>query len=396
MSNFIPLSVPHLTGNATKYLSECIETGYVSTVGPFVDRFEEALASYCGVRYAVATTSGTSALHLALICCGLEKDQEVLAPTCSFVASVNPIRYCSAWPLLVDVDAGNWTIDVERVRRFLASCERSGGHLINPHSSRRVVGIVPVHLYGHSADLDGLLELCERYDLFLVEDNAESLGGSYKGQRLGARGTASALSFNGNKTITSGAGGAILTNDSALALRAKHLSTQAKKDPIAYVHDEIGYNYRMNNLSAALGLSQLEVLDSFLEKKARIAARYRSELKDLVDEGILNFQREASWAQSSHWLNAITLQTSKAGGDAAPWQGLVQHLETEKIQSRPFWHPLHQLEPHRDLQVLGGETTVDLCRRGVCLPSSVALEEGDQDRVIRAVREFFTTVAPST
>jgi len=385
MKELIPLSVPFITPTANKYVQECIKSGWVSSVGTFVTDFEKKTATFAGVKHAVATTNGTAALHLALICCGLSEGHEVIVPALSFVATVNPIRYCRAFPVFFDVDPHNWTLDVHLVENFLSKeCHFSAGRLINKSSGREIAGIVPVHLYGHPADLEFLGDLCERYGLFMVEDGAESIGSSYKGKVLGSFKEFGIISFNGNKTITTGAGGMLLTNNDKLANLARHLSTQAKVDPVSYIHDEIGYNYRMSNLSAALGLSQIEELNKFIDKKTRIAKYYRSKLSGLVEEGMITFQRIEEWATSNYWLNCIVCSPKLSAPSTYQnsWSYLVDKLAKRGIQTRPFWYPLHLLKPFAASQFVGTDAVISLCNNGVCLPSSVGLTETQQDKVI--------------
>ena len=288
----IPLSVPTLGGREWEYIKECLDTNWVSSVGPFVDRFEQDVAARVDAGFAVAAVSGTAALHIALLVAGVREEDEVVIPNLTFVATANAVRYCGAHPVLVDLEPDHWQIDTGLVRRFLESdCESVDGELRNRRTGRRVGALMPVHLLGHPCNMDALSELAGTYGLPLVEDASESLGATFDGRPMGTIGDIGCFSFNGNKVITAGGGGMIVTDDEAWAKRAKHLRTQAKCDPIEYDHDEVGYNYRMVNVLAALGCAQLEQLDRFLETKRSIAARYDQAFSSV--QGIVS-QKEAT------------------------------------------------------------------------------------------------------
>jgi perosamine synthetase len=263
----IPLSVPNLAGNEWKYIKECLDTNWVSSVGSYVDRFELLLAEFTGAQYAVATSSGTTALHLSLLLAGVQPGDRVLVPNLTFVASANAVRHAGAEPIFVDVDAGTWQMDLDLVENYLGS----------EQNRARVSAIMPVHVLGNMVDMKRLLALAARYELPVIEDATESLGTTLGGSAAGTFGLVGCLSFNGNKIITTGGGGMILTNDQSLAQRAKHLSTQAKADPIEFYHDEVGYNYRLVNVLAAMGVAQMEQLPGFLARKAEISAFYKQE-----------------------------------------------------------------------------------------------------------------------
>ena len=281
-ANVVPLCVPEIGGNEWTYIKECLDTNWVSYVGPFVERFEKDLAKKSGASHAVATSSGTAALHIALLLAGVGPDNEVVMPGITFVAPANAVRYCSAWPALIDINPMDWQLDVERLSDFLVDgCTVRDRQLINKTTGRRIAALLPVHLLGGMFDVDAVAELATRFELPLIEDAARILGATYKGRPIGAPCRAYggplrlvATSFNGNKIITTGGGGALLCEDAALAARARHLSTTAKADKIEFYHDEVGYNYRLTNLAAALGVAQLEKLDGYVEIKRNIARRY--------------------------------------------------------------------------------------------------------------------------
>jgi perosamine synthetase len=382
-AGMIPLCVPEVRGNEWEYIKDCLDTGWVSSVGSYVDRFERELAAATGNRFAVATGSGTAALHISLLISGVQPDDEVLVSTLTFIAPVNAIRYCNAWPVLVDAEPDYWQMGPAKVTDFLENeCRYSDGVLRNKRTGRRVSAVVPVHILGHPCDMDPLREVAAKYDLPVIEDATESLGARYKSQPVGHLGRLACLSFNGNKLITTGGGGAIVTDDEALATRAKYLTTQAKDDPLEYVHNEIGYNYRLTNIQAAMGCAQVELLDSYLEAKLDIAARYRRELEAVPG---ITLMPQAAWAESAWWLYTILVDESRYGTDS---RGLLHRLGDEKIQTRPLWQPAHLSAAHAGSQALGGEVATKLNRDALSLPCSVGLKEADQDRVIAAVKRF--------
>ena len=377
----IPLSVPTLGGREWEYIKECLDTNWVSSVGPFVDRFEQDVAARVDAGFAVAAVSGTAALHIALLVAGVREEDEVVIPNLTFVATANAVRYCGAHPVLVDLEPDHWQIDTGLVRRFLESdCESVDGELRNRRTGRRVGALMPVHLLGHPCDMDALSELAGTYGLPLVEDASESLGATFDGRPTGTIGDIGCFSFNGNKVITAGGGGMIVTDDEAWAKRAKHLTTQAKCDPIEYDHDEVGYNYRMVNVLAALGCAQLEQLDRFLETKRSIAARYDQAFSSV--QGIVS-QKEATWASSISWLYTVRIDAERCDR-----RRLITELGDRGIQARPLWKPMHGLPMFRDALRIGTGVSDDLYACCVSLPCSTSLTHGDQDRVIEALLDI--------
>lgn len=372
----IPLSEPHLTESASRYLEECLRTNYVSSVGPFVDRFEREFADAVGARYAVACSSGTAAIHVAMRVLDIGPGDEVFVPTFTFVASANPILYQGATPVLIDSEHGTWNLDVSLVMDEVESRARRGAPMPK--------AIEAVHILGRPAELERLLALCDRHGIPLIEDAAESLGASFAagglvGKQVGTVGRIGCFSFNGNKLITTGGGGMLTTDDERLALRAKHLTTQARTPGRAYYHDEVGYNYRLTNLAAALGVSQLESLVSFLETKRRLAIRYSDKLRNVVG---ITIPPSPPWAHPSFWLYSVLLETEQQR------DLVLERLKAYGIEARPLWTPLHLMPPFRDSRVLGGGVVANgIASRGLSLPSSVTLTELDQDRVIAAVEE---------
>jgi len=305
---FLPsaLAVPEIRGNEWKYVKECLDTAWVSSVGPFVKRFEKEIAEYAGIRYAVATVSGTAGLHIALKVVGVQPEDEVLVSNLTFIAPVNAITYCNAHPVLMDADPGTWQIDVRKVANFLErECRLEGDACVNKRTGRRVRAILAVHLLGLACEIDAINELANRYGLKVVEDAAEGMGTRYRLRHLGAWGTAGVFSFNGNKVMTTGSGGMIVTNDEALARYARYLTTQAKDDDLEYIHNEIGYNYRLSNVCAAIGVAQLERLPEFLSAKRRIARIYESKLRDIPG---ITLMPVTPHTEPTYWLYTVLLK----------------------------------------------------------------------------------------
>ena len=378
----IPLCAAEITADDIASVTATLESGWVSTAGPAVAQFESELAAYVGARHAVATNSGTAALHVSLLVAGVRPDDEILVSDLTFIAPVNAIRYSGAWPVLVDAEPDQWQMDADLVRSFLErECAARNGHLVNRRTGRRVSGLLPVHLLGHPCDLDALRDVCGRFGLTLIEDSTESLGALYRGRKVGAGGL-SGLSFNGNKLITTGAGGAVVTDDDAAAERAMYLVTQAKDDPLEYVHRAIGFNYRMPSLAAALGSAQLARIDSHLEAKRRIADRYAQGLKAVPGIGLMP---AADWASPAWWLYTIRVDAQSFGRSS---RELMRLLGREGISTRPVFQPMHLSAAHAGAQVLGGEVAERIVAEALSLPSSVGLTEEDQQRVIATIQEF--------
>jgi perosamine synthetase len=387
-TEFIPLAVPELRGNEWQYLKECLDTNFVSSVGPFVDRFERELAARVGTRFGVATASGTAALHTALLVAGVQPDDEVLVSTLTFIAPANAIRYVGAWPVFMDADPVYWQMDPEKVKDFLErECTWRQGFLFNNQSGRRVRALLPVHALGHPVDMDPLLELARKFNLLVIEDATESLGAFYKGKPVGHLGDLACFSFNGNKIITTGGGGMIVTDNEALATKAKYLTTQAKDEPVEFIHGEVGYNYRLTNLQAALGCAQLEQLDQCIAAKRRIAARYAHSLEAVAG---LKRMREASWAKSIWWMYTVLIDADAYGQDS---RALLRRLEQARIQARPLWQPMHRSPAHRHSQAYKCEVADRLNRDGLSLPCSAGLLPAQQDKVINLVSKAATPIA---
>ncbi|MBN1572787.1 MAG: LegC family aminotransferase [Deltaproteobacteria bacterium] len=379
--DFIPLCIPEMGGNEWKYLKECLDTNFVSSVGPFVDRFEEAVARYVKRKYAVATVNGTAALHISLLVSGIVPDDEVLVSTLTFIAPVNAVRYVGAFPVFIDAEKDFWQMDTRKVIDFIEKrCAYRKGALINVETGRTVRAIMPVHILGHPVDMDPILEIAEKYNLIVIEDATESLGAQYKGKMTGSLGEIACFSFNGNKIITTGGGGMIVTDNEKLARRAKYLTTQAKDDPVEYIHNEIGYNFRLTNIQAALGCAQMERLDRYIEKKKYIADIYTGALKDLPGITPLG---EADWAWSIFWMYTILLDEGAFGIDS---RTLLNRLAKKNIQTRPLWQPIHLSPAHRGATASDCSVSEYLYKTGLTLPCSVAITDSEIERVIDQIQ----------
>lgn len=364
----VGLHEPTFAGNEWRYLKECLDTGWVSSVGKFVDRFESDLAAYTGVNRAIAVSNGTAALHVCFKLIGVEPDDEVLVPALTFIATVNAVVYCGAIPHFVDSEERTLGLDPFKLDAYLADIAiiRPDG-CRNRRTGRRIKAVVPMHTFGHAVDLDPLVKICQRYRLELVEDAAESLGTYYKDVHTGNRGKVAALSFNGNKVVTTGGGGAILTNDDALGNLAKHLTTTAKiPHPWAFYHDMVGYNYRMPNINAALGCAQLEQLPDFLARKRALAARYRDAFSKVPG---VRFFTAPEFSRSNYWLNALILDRKCA----AQRDELLAATHAAGIMTRPVWTLMHKLPMYRDCPRMDLTVAEDLEARIINIPSSAFL-----------------------
>lgn len=369
---FIPLHEPEFRGDEAKYVLDCIETGWVSSVGSYVTRFEDQLARAFDVEHAVATSTGTAALHVCLLLAGVKAGDEVLTPTLTFVATANAVSYIGATPHFVDAECRSLGVDASSLDGYLAEAtKRESDATVNRVTGRPVRALIVTHVFGHPADLDGLAAVAEKYGLVLVEDAAESLGSEYKGSPTGRAGRVSAVSFNGNKTVTTGGGGAILTRDNRLADRARHLTTTARiQHRWGYVHDEIGFNYRLPNLNAALGVAQLEALPGMLERKRLLAERYEEAFRSV--HGI-TFLREPPNARSNYWLNAIVLDVDKSNHR----DDLLATLNDAGYMARPLWTAMHRLQMYRDLPRMNVHVAESLEQRVINLPSSAHLADSE-------------------
>lgn len=366
----IYLSPPHVTGREAELVADAIESNWIAPLGPHVDAFERELAALTGVEHAVALSSGTAALHLALVVTGIGAGDEVACSALTFAASANAITYAGATPFFVDASEETWTIDPELLERAIDERLAAGG---------RVRAVLAVDLYGQCCDYGAVREICDRHDLVLVQDAAESLGSTYLGEPSGGQGEVAAFSFNGNKIITTSGGGMLVSRDRDLVEHARKLSTQAREPVPHYEHVEIGFNYRMSNILAALGRAQLESLPERVAVRRRIRDRYR-ELLDGVPG--IRFMPEAPYGTTNAWLTCILVDPEKFGADR---EAIRLALELEDIEARPLWKPMHLQPIFASHRSFGGDVSARLFERGLCLPSGSSLTDDDQDRVVETV-----------
>lgn len=361
---FIPLHEPKFIGNEKKYLNDCIDSTFVSSVGKYVDTFEKEFAQYVGCKYAIATVNGTSALHISLLLANVKDNDEVLTQPLTFIATCNAISYCNAKPIFVDVDIDTMGMSPKSLKLFLEeNCEVINNKCINKTTHNTIKACVPMHTFGHPCKIDEIKKICDKWEIILVEDSAESLGSFYKNKHTGTFGLLGAFSFNGNKIITSGGGGVIVTNDEVLAKKAKHLTTTAKiPHTYEYDHDQIGYNYRMPNLNAALLVAQLEQLDVFLELKRNLASLYE---KFFSTQQHIDFIKEPTDSLSNYWLQSIILENKTIRDD------FLNFTNKNGIMTRPIWKLMNELEMFQDCQCGSIKNSKYLEQRVVNIPSSV-------------------------
>ena len=371
------LHEPSFSGSEWDFVKDCLDTGWVSSIGRYVDRFESDLASFTGSRHVIATVNGTAALHVCLLLAGVKQDDEVLMPTLTFVATANAVHYCNAIPHFVDSSMVSLGVDPKKLTEYLADIVTpSSEGPRNRHTGRLLRALVAMHVFGHPVDLDPLAEICAKYGIVLIEDAAESLGSSYKGRHTGLHGRLASLSFNGNKIITTGGGGAVLTQDAELARRAKHLTTTARlAHRWSFVHDEVGYNYRMPNINAALGCAQLERLPILLNTKRQLAQRYAQAFSSI--QGV-SFFNQPDYACSNYWLNAILLDRADTN-----WRDAVLEATNDAgFMTRPAWTLMHRLPMHAACSSMNLDVAEQLEARLVNLPSSAKL--GERQEVVDA------------
>lgn len=364
------LHQPLFHGNEWKYVKECLDTGWVSSVGKYVDKFEQDLAKFTGAKHAIVTCNGTAALHMCFILAGIQPNDEVLVPTLTFVATCNAIKYCDATPHFVDSNESNLGVDADKLEKYLEQIvEIKNKACYNKKTGKPIRALCVMHVFGHPVDLDILQQICDKFYLTLIEDAAEALGSCYKGNHVGHYGLVGALSFNGNKTMTTGGGGAILTDNDEVASCAKHLTTTAKTPhPWLYQYDEVGYNYRMPNINAALGCAQLEQIPHFLEAKRNLAANYSEAFNNNTE---IKFLIEPDYAKSNYWLNAIILDKQYANQRDC----LLENFNNHGFGVRPIWELMHTLPMYRDCPKMDLTIAESLASRTINIPSSVILGE---------------------
>ena len=378
----IPLSIPHLSGNEWKYVKQCLDTGWISSAGAYVNKFEQAIARYVGARYGVACSNGTAGLHIAQILCGIQRGDYVIAPNITFIATLNSIKYTGAEPILIDIDPDTWQMDLDLLEEFLQqnTTIRSGTCILK-QDQKTIKAIMPVHVLGNIADMQRLVQIAKKYHLQIIEDATESLGSYFDGKHSGTFGSLGVFSFNGNKIISTGGGGVIVTDDPALAKRAKHLTTQAKVSPDEYIHDEIGYNYRLVNVLAAIGLAQVEQLPDIRKHKKNIDQTYRQQLSGVGD---ITFQKILPQVDNNAWL--FTMRTRHM-------RTLLRHLNHNGIQSRPFWMPMNQLQMFKhNLYHTHHDHSDQVYQTAISIPCSGGLTPAQQQQVIHQVKQFFQNI----
>lgn len=376
MTKRIPLSEPVFAGNEWKYLKDCLDSRWVSS-GKYVDLFEEKIMRYLGAKFAVSTVNGTSALHTALLVAGIQPGDRVVVPTLTFIATVNPVIYCEGIPVFIDAQEETLNLDPDKAVDTIQGLVKK---------NKKPKAIIVTHLYGHPCDLDPILEIARNHEIVVIEDACESLGSRYKGKMTGTLGDIGCLSFNGNKIITTGGGGMLLTNDSHYARKARYLTTQARDHQTEYIHKETGYNYRMSNLQAALGVAQLEQLEGFLRKKKIIAGYYREHLQGIPGA---RFLYQQPWATSNFWLNTLLL---KNNGSAIEKNFLMERLRQQGIETRPIFSPLHSQDSFKKYK--GKNLPVAESCSGVNLPSSFDISKEELTRVTETVKTIFNFPHP--
>lgn len=379
MSNqqVIPLSVPNIAGNEWKYVKDCLDTGWISSVGSYVNQFEQMVADFAGAKYGIAAVNGTSALHISLLLSGVRQNDYVILPNLTFVASANSIEYLGAEPLLIDADPDLWQMDLDLLEEFLEKqTVVKNGELFYAKDGRRIGAIMPVHILGNMCNMDRFVSIVKKYPLPVVEDATEALGTSYKGQHSGTFSPLGCFSFNGNKIISTGGGGVIVTNDEQLAKHAKHLTTTAKASADEYYHDEVGYNYRLVNILAAVGVGQMEMLPSFIKRKKEAVEFYKSELTGVGD---IRFQKELPEVKTNGWL--FTIQTDQQ-------QKLLDHLNANKILSRRFWMPMNLLPMYKDcIYIQQHDNAGYIYNTCLSIPCSTNITDEQLEIVAREVKQ---------
>ncbi len=379
----IPLAMPNLTGNEKKYLDNCIDTTFVSSVGEYVTRFEEMVAEATGSKYAVATSAGTTGLHAALTAVGVERDDLVILPTFTFIASANAIKHCGADPWLMDIDEDTWCLSPERVKEAVAShCEIKDDIVIHKPTGRKVAALMSIYTLGNIPDMDEFRAIANKYRLPLVVDAACAIGAKYKEKDFGSVADLSVLSFNGNKTITCGGGGAVVGDDEELLNHVRHLTTTARIWP-DYDFDEVGFNYRMTNIQAAVGCAQMERLDEFVTRKREVREQYRDRLSILKDLGVNFFPTTDG---SSCWFSGMVLPEESKLKDS---KDLCSKLKARGIEARPFWKPVHLQVPYKDSPCEQTVVANSLWQRIVTLPCSTNVKDAELDKVVDAIKDSF-------
>ncbi len=373
----IPLSIPNISGNEWTYVKDCLDTGWISSVGSYVTQFENMVAEFAGAKYGIAAMNGTAALHIAQELAGVRQRDYVITPDITFIATANAIKYTGADPIFIDVDKDTWQMDMDILENFLETqTYYFKDHTYLRSDKRCISAIMPVHVLGNICDMDRLMTIAKKYCLVVIEDSTEALGSSYKNKGAGTFGTFGTFSFNGNKIISTGGGGVIVTDDENLAKKAKHITNQAKTDPFEYDHDEIGYNYRLVNILAAVGVAQMEQLPTFLARKKAIDTYYR----DHLENENLQFQKVGNHVTPNNWLHTMKVKNQRP---------MIKHLLDNGVQCRPFWVPMHQLRMFKHLPFITNENISDsIYHSCISIPSSTNLTDAQVEEVVRVVKAF--------
>ena len=379
----IPLSVPKIEGNESKYVLDCLNTGWISSAGSYVNQFENMVAKYAGAKYGVACMNGTVGLHIAQVLLDITKDDHVIAPNITFIATLNAIKYTGAQPILIDVDINNWQMDLALLEQYLEQntefkTTKSGTYCFDTTTNKRVRAIMPVHVLGNIGNMDRLLSISKKYHLDIIEDSTEALGATFKNKHAGTFGKIGIFSFNGNKIISTGGGGVIVTDDQAIAKKARHLTTQAKISAMDYIHDEIGYNYRLVNVLAAIGVAQMETFNATLQSKASMDRFYRKHLNNVGD---IKFQEIPEGTHPNGWL--FTFRTSKM-------RQLLAYLNSNGVQARPFWMPMNQLEMFKkDIYITNANVSATVYDTSISIPSSTGITNKQLQTVVETIKAFY-------
>jgi perosamine synthetase len=365
MTKFIPVSEPTITEKETEYVMQAVKSGWVSSLGEFINKFEDAFAKFVGTKYALTVSNGTVALHLSLVSLGIKEDDEVIVPDLTFIATANAVKYTGATPVFTDIDKDTWCISPEDIRKKITS---------------KTKAIIPVHLYGHPADMDPILKIAKEYNLYVIEDCAEAHGAEYKGKKVGSFGHCGVFSFYGNKIITTGEGGMITTNDEKLYEIAKYLRDHAMSKEKRYWHTEIGYNYRMTNVQAALGLAQLERINEIIQKKREIFRWYKEGLKDLKE---VKLNPEKEWAKNVYWIVCLVNENF----DEEKRDEFMKKLKEKGIDTRPFFYPCSMMPMYKKDEFVNC-IAYEICQKGINLPSGYNLTFDDVSYICRIIKEF--------
>lgn len=364
INKFIPVAEPSLKGNELRYVNDCIKTNWISSIGEYVTKFENKFAKYCGSKHGIAISNGTHALHLALVALGIGKGDEVIIPNLTFIATANAVAYTGAKPILVDAELRTWNIDVNKIEEKI---------------SNKTKAIIPVHLYGHPCDMDKIMKIARKHNIYVIEDAAEAHGAEYKGKKVGSIGDIGCFSFFGNKIITTGEGGMCITNDKELAERMRFLKDHGMSKEKRYWHPEIGFNYRLTNIQAAIGLAQLENIDKIITKKRKNARLYNSLLKNVKG---MTLPPEKKWAKNVYWMYSILIEDKFK----ISRNNLIKKLEKNNIGSRPFFFPINQMPPYKTN--VKYHCSEELSKKGINLPSSVNLRRCDIERIVKIIKQI--------